>query len=199
MDLTIQIIFLSLIWLHFPDFTAMKKQKFQMLLTVKVHFLLKFHPACMHAVASVMSSSLWSYETVVHKAPWDSSGKSTGGGCHFLLQGIFLTQGLNPHLLHYKWILYHWAIREAKWLDQIKSNPPFVWETMNFLSYQLEFSNILDLQAYKYFSKNSGVGCHFLLQGIFLTQGLNPYLLRLLHWQAGSLPHAPLGKRINHV
>ena len=32
--------------------------------------------------------------------PWDSPGKNTGVGCHFLLQGIFLTQGLNPHLLH---------------------------------------------------------------------------------------------------
>ena len=30
--------------------------------------------------------------------PWDSPGKNTGGGCHFLLQGIFLTQGSNPHL-----------------------------------------------------------------------------------------------------
>ena len=39
--------------------------------------------------------------------------------------------------------------------------------------------------------KNTGVGCHFLLQGIFPTQGLNPGLLRLLHWQAGSLPLAP--------
>ena len=27
-------------------------------------------------------------------------------GCHFLLQRIFLTQGLNPHLLHCRWILY---------------------------------------------------------------------------------------------
>ena len=26
------------------------------------------------------------------------------------------------------------------------------------------------------------VDCHFLLQGIFLPQGLNPYLLCLLHW-----------------
>ena len=26
--------------------------------------------------------------------PWDSPGKNTGVGCHFLLQGIFLTQGL---------------------------------------------------------------------------------------------------------
>ena len=40
----------------------------------------------------------------------------------------------------------------------------------------------------------SGVGCHFLLQGIFLTQRLNPCLLCLLHWQAGSLPLAPPGK-----
>ena len=32
-----------------------------------------------------------------------------------------------------------------------------------------------------------GVGCHFLLQGIFLTQGLNLCLLHLLHWQAGSI------------
>ena len=30
--------------------------------------------------------------------------------------------------------------------------------------------------------------------GIFLMQGLNPCLLRLLHWQAGSLPLAPPGK-----
>ena len=30
---------------------------------------------------------------------WDFSGKNTGVGCHALLQGIFLTQGLNPHLL----------------------------------------------------------------------------------------------------
>ena len=32
--------------------------------------------------------------------PWDSPGKNTGVGCHFLLQGIFLIQGLNLHLLH---------------------------------------------------------------------------------------------------
>ena len=32
--------------------------------------------------------------------PWDSLGKNTGVGCHFLLQGIFLTQGWNPCPLH---------------------------------------------------------------------------------------------------
>ena len=35
--------------------------------------------------------------------------------------------------------------------------------------------------------KNTGVGCHFLLQGIFLTQGSSPHLLHFLHWQEGSL------------
>ena len=37
-------------------------------------------------------------------------------------------------------------------------------------------------------AKNTRVGSHFLLQGIFLTQGLNPCLLHLLHCQADSLP-----------
>ena len=41
--------------------------------------------------------------------------------------------------------------------------------------------------------KNTGVGCHALLQGIFLTQGSNPYLLCFLHWQVGSLPLVPPG------
>ena len=30
--------------------------------------------------------------------PWDFPGRSTGVGCHFLLQGIFQTQGSNPGL-----------------------------------------------------------------------------------------------------
>ena len=37
----------------------------------------------------------------------DSLGKTTGVGCHPLLQGIFTTQGLNPGLLHCRQILYH--------------------------------------------------------------------------------------------
>ena len=39
--------------------------------------------------------------------------------------------------------------------------------------------------------KNTGVGCHALLQGIFSTQGLNLHLFCLLHLQADSLPLAP--------
>ena len=41
------------------------------------------------------------------------------------------------------------------------------------------------------FQKNTGVGCHSLLQGIFLTQGSNPCLLCLLHyrWMLYPLRH----------
>ena len=38
--------------------------------------------------------------------PWDFQGKSTGVGCHFLLQGIFPTQGSNRGLSHCRQTLY---------------------------------------------------------------------------------------------
>ena len=45
--------------------------------------------------------------------PWNFSSKNTGEGCHFLLQGIFPTQGSNPwlllRLLYCRQILYCWA------------------------------------------------------------------------------------------
>ena len=40
-------------------------------------------------------------------SPWYFLGKNIGVGCHFRLQGIVLTQGSNPCLLHCRWILYH--------------------------------------------------------------------------------------------
>ena len=46
-------------------------------------------------------------QTVAYQAcPWDSPGKSTGVGCHFLLQGIFPTQGSNLGLSHCRQTLY---------------------------------------------------------------------------------------------
>ena len=39
-------------------------------------------------------------------------------------------------------------------------------------------------------ARNTGVGCHFLLQGIFPTQGFNPHPL---HGQADSLPLSHVG------
>ena len=38
---------------------------------------------------------------------------------------------------------------------------------------------------------------HFLLQGIFPTRGTSPHLLRLLHWQADSLPLHHLGSQLS--
>ena len=47
---------------------------------------------------------------------------------------------------------------------------------------------------WNYLGKNTGTGCHFLLQGIFLTQESNLCLMCLLHWQVGSLALAPPAK-----
>ena len=44
--------------------------------------------------------------------------------------------------------------------------------------------------------KNTGVGCHAFLQGIFPTQGSNLCVFCLLHWQVGSLPLVPPGKSL---
>ena len=40
-------------------------------------------------------------------SPWNSLGQNTAVGNHSLLQGIFLTQGLNLSLLHCRQSLYH--------------------------------------------------------------------------------------------
>ena len=50
---------------------------------------------------SVVSDSVWPYGLQPTRllCPWDSLGKNTGVGCHFLLQGIFLIQGSNLNLL----------------------------------------------------------------------------------------------------
>ena len=46
---------------------------------------------------SVQPNGLWLARLL---CPWDPPGKKTEVGCHALLQGIFLIQGLNPCLLH---------------------------------------------------------------------------------------------------
>ena len=47
--------------------------------------------------------------------------------------------------------------------------------------------------------KNTGVGCHFLLQRVFLTQESNLYLLHLWHCQADSLPLKQFGSPHHNV
>ena len=45
--------------------------------------------------------------------PWDSPGRNTGVGCHFLLQEIFPTQGSNLGLLIAGRCFTFWATREV--------------------------------------------------------------------------------------
>ena len=68
-----------------------------------MHYIMEKSESVSH---SVMSSSLqlWPPKLL---CPWNSPGKNTGVGSHFLLQEIFLMQGSNLGLLHYRQILYH--------------------------------------------------------------------------------------------
>ena len=58
-----------------------------------------------HSVVS-NSATPWTLPTWF-LCPWNSPGKNTGVGCHFLLQRIFTIQGSNPGLLHRRQIFYH--------------------------------------------------------------------------------------------
>ena len=67
--------------------------------------------------------------------PWDFPDKNSGVGCHFLLQGIFLTRGSNPcHMLWQTNFFYHWVTREASWIlgiDMIFNS--VLWEVLHTL------------------------------------------------------------------
>ena len=63
--------------------------------------------------AQLLTLQLHGWLPTRHLSLWDSPDKKTEVGCHFLLQGIFPSQGSNLHLLHYRQILYSWATREA--------------------------------------------------------------------------------------
>ena len=56
--------------------------------------------------------------------PWDSPGKNTGVGCHFLLQEIFPTQGLNLGLLES-------ALQADSLLSEPQGKPRKDWVMIN--------------------------------------------------------------------
>ena len=100
---------------------------------------------------SVMSDSLWPHGPC---SPWNSPGQNTGVGSWSLLQGIFPSQGLNTG---YRWILYQ--------LSHLGSS---LWVFTHNLIWPARL-----LCPWNSPGKNTGVGCYFLPQGIFLTQGSN--------------------------
>ena len=88
--------------------------------------------------------------------PWDFSGKNTGVVCHFLLQGIFPTQGSNWSLLHWQLDFYHWATWECplhvKHYRNISSGPKNSRvKAIIFLS-TLQLSKVRDLWKLNNFS-----------------------------------------------
>ena len=76
--------------------------------------VLTLQPTCVCAHHIQLFATPWTVP--MDLCPWDCPGKYTGAGCHFPLQGIFLTQASNTHLEHLphcRWILYHSATWEA--------------------------------------------------------------------------------------
>ena len=65
---------------------------------------------------SVMSDSLLSHVLPLLLCPWGLSRQENWVPCHALLQGIFPTQGLNPGLLHCRWILYYLSHQGSPWI-----------------------------------------------------------------------------------
>ena len=63
-------------------------------------------------------------------------GKSTGVGCHFLLQGIFLTQGLNTGLLHCRQTLYYLKEYEARNKDKCACTQGISWNIRSWWTLQ---------------------------------------------------------------
>ena len=81
-------------------------------------------PKCQSLSRVQLIEPLWTVYPARLLHSWNSPGKNTEvGGCS-LLQGIFLTQGSNPGLLHCRQILYHLSHQ---------GNPNKLW--FNFLKY----------------------------------------------------------------
>ena len=115
-----------------------------------------YHYPCMHACSVTQSCLILCNPMDLYPTrllcPWDFSDKNTGVGYHFLLQGIFPTQGSNPHLLcllHCRWILYPMS----------HNYPPLKSFTSLFTS-RVENSRMY-LQALGH-----DIWCHFLLRSL---------------------------------
>ena len=76
---------------------------------------------------------------------WDSPGKNTGVGCHFLLQGIFPTQGLNLHLLCFLYgrqILYLWATGETLHFNLKATFPKVKFSHSSICCFAINITNV---------------------------------------------------------
>ena len=112
---------------------------------------------------------------VAHQAPllWDSPGRNAGVGCRALLQGISVTQGLNPHLLR----LLRWQVGSLPVAPMANPGRIYVLSRSVVSDSATPWTAAHQVPlSWDSPGKSTGVGCHFLLQRIFPTQGLNPGL-----------------------
>ena len=93
---------------------------------------------------SVLSDSLQPYGLY---SPWNSPSQNTGVSCRALLQGIFLTQGLNPHLL----CLLHWqgcsaiSATSATWKAHLCTLRDHIFENMTIEQYFKSYNTISNI------------------------------------------------------
>ena len=118
--------------------------------------------------------------------------------CHFLLQGIFPTQGSNPGLPHRRQTLYRLSHQGSDLTLKVGliQTPELFLPSLSPLSHAQLFANPWTVACQAPLSlgfsgKNTGVGSHSLLQGILPTQGLNSCFWHLMHWQTDSLNTEP--------
>ena len=97
--------------MSFLDASFLSSPVFTILLQTLVHSQLVL--SCFSRVW--LFATLWTVARLL--CPWNSPGKNTGVDCCALLQGIFLTQGLNPHFL----CLLHWQAKSWTWLSNLHS------------------------------------------------------------------------------
>ena len=118
----------------------------------------------------------WTVEPTRLRHPWDFPGKNTGVGCHFLLQGIFTTQGSNPGLLHCRETV--WATREADLLvTQYHQFLCFYYGSESFIILFAEFSR----------TQNLSVGFPRFICSLFFPSLLIPWILSSVYMSSISV------------
>ena len=84
------------------------------------------------------------------------------------------------------------SVSSVQWLSHVRLfTTPWTAACQAYLSFTIPRSLFKFMSIELVMPSNHLTLCCSLLQGTFLTEGSNPHLLRLLHWQAGSLPPAP--------
>ena len=122
---------------------------------------------------------------------------NTGVGSHSILQGIFSIRGSNPDILHCRQILYCPSHQGRPLLSLVKyfQNSPKIYCCCLVTQLSLIFLWLHGLLCpWDFPGKNTEVGCHFLLQGIFSTQVSNPSLLQVSCTEGRFLTPEPHGK-----